>query len=346
MLSCAHICTRCNPDDNLWIKFLLFPPTGAFCIPLYIPYILTSKWPFGRGLCKLWLVVDYLMCTASVFNIVLISYDRFLSVTKAVSYRTNPGMTSKASAMMVAIWVFAFLLYGPAIIIWEYVVGCSIVPDDECYAEFIYNWHLLLGTSTFEFFIPLILVAYFNIQIFHSIQNRLRKIPQELSESPKSKSQVWWLCCLLKEDASSSDSETEKSCSTSGSQRHLPTSDRPKPSHLLSRPSETDSMGTFKVKTGSKLQRDKKIAKSLAIIVCIFVLCWAPYSLLMIIFATCNGNCISKYLYEISFWFLWLNSSVNPFLYPLCHIKFRNAFRKILCPYKSAVSSPRQSVSF
>lgn len=35
-------------------------------------------------MCKLWLVVDYLVCTASVFNIVLISFDRFISVTKAV----------------------------------------------------------------------------------------------------------------------------------------------------------------------------------------------------------------------------------------------------------------------
>lgn len=35
-------------------------------------------------MCKLWLVVDYLVCTASVFNIVLISFDRFLCVTRAV----------------------------------------------------------------------------------------------------------------------------------------------------------------------------------------------------------------------------------------------------------------------
>ncbi|XP_041704835.2 uncharacterized protein LOC121540216 isoform X2 [Coregonus clupeaformis] len=57
---------------------------GAFCIPVYIPYILTGRWVLGRGLCKLWLLMDYLLCTASVFNIVLISYDRFLSVTRAV----------------------------------------------------------------------------------------------------------------------------------------------------------------------------------------------------------------------------------------------------------------------
>ena len=58
---------------------------GAFCIPVYIPYNLTGRWMLGKGLCKVWLVVDYLLCTASVYNIVLISYDRFLSVTRAVS---------------------------------------------------------------------------------------------------------------------------------------------------------------------------------------------------------------------------------------------------------------------
>ncbi|KAJ0058693.1 hypothetical protein NL108_000417, partial [Boleophthalmus pectinirostris] len=55
----------------------------AFCIPVYIPYTLTGRWTLGRGLCKLWLVMDYLLCSASAFNIVLISYDRFLSVTRA-----------------------------------------------------------------------------------------------------------------------------------------------------------------------------------------------------------------------------------------------------------------------
>lgn len=58
--------------------------TGAFCMPLYTPYALTGTWHLGRGLCKIWLVRDYLLCAASVFNIALITYDRFLSVTRAV----------------------------------------------------------------------------------------------------------------------------------------------------------------------------------------------------------------------------------------------------------------------
>uniref|UniRef100_A0A3Q3APN6 Muscarinic acetylcholine receptor n=1 Tax=Kryptolebias marmoratus TaxID=37003 RepID=A0A3Q3APN6_KRYMA len=98
---------------------------GAFCIPVYIPYILTGRWTLGRGLCKLWLVIDYLLCSASVFSIVLISYDRFLSVTRAVSYRARQSMTHQAIIKMIAVWVLAFVLYGPAIIFWELVVGRS-----------------------------------------------------------------------------------------------------------------------------------------------------------------------------------------------------------------------------
>uniref|UniRef100_A0A8D2PR84 Muscarinic acetylcholine receptor n=1 Tax=Zosterops lateralis melanops TaxID=1220523 RepID=A0A8D2PR84_ZOSLA len=100
---------------------------GTFCMPLYIPYALTGTWHLGRSLCKLWLVMDYLMCTASVFNIVLISYDRFLSVTKAVSYRARQGIMSSPAIKMVAIWVLAFLLYCPAILFWEHVAGHSVV---------------------------------------------------------------------------------------------------------------------------------------------------------------------------------------------------------------------------
>ncbi|OPJ86463.1 hypothetical protein AV530_016348 [Patagioenas fasciata monilis] len=83
---------------NLAIADLL---VGGFCIPLYIPYVLTGEWRLGRGLCKLWLVVDYLVCTASVFNIVLISLDRFISVTRAASYRAQKGMTRNAVLKMI-----------------------------------------------------------------------------------------------------------------------------------------------------------------------------------------------------------------------------------------------------
>nr|XP_002195359.5 histamine H3 receptor [Taeniopygia guttata] len=310
---------------------------GAFCMPLYIPYALTGTWHLGRSLCKLWLVMDYLVCTASVFNIVLISYDRFLSVTKAVSYRAQQGIMSSSAIKMVAIWVLAFLLYCPAILFWEHVAGRSVVAVDQCYAEFLNNWYFLLCASTLEFFVPLLLVTYFNVHIFHNIQRRQRRGSVQDCEPPRSSSLSWRFCGLLRPGASSPSSEAEDSVSSLTRPWRSPV--------VANGPSQTETNSTtlkrnfsacFCSGTGSKLQRDKKIAKSLAIIVCVFAICWAPYSLLMIIRGVCQGKCIHNSLYEATFWLLWINSSLNPFLYPLCHMRFRMAFLKILCLKKFA----------
>uniref|UniRef100_A0A665V2E3 Histamine H3 receptor-like n=1 Tax=Echeneis naucrates TaxID=173247 RepID=A0A665V2E3_ECHNA len=256
---------------------------GAFCIPVYIPYVLTGRWTLGRGLCKLWLVMDYLLCSASVFSIVLISYDRFLSVTRAVSYHARQRMTHQAIIKMIAVWVLAFVLYGPAILFWELVVGRSRVPKGECFAEFYYSWYFLLSASVLEFFSPFISVAFFNLSICLSIRKR-RFHSRDV---------------------------------------HI---------HLqMSEPTSAQGDG-IPLSHNWGFGMKHKIAKSLAIIVCVFAICWAPYTLLMIIRAACRGRCIEHHWYEVTFWLLWLNSAVNPFLYPLCHSSFRRAFSKILCP--------------
>ncbi|XP_061304614.1 histamine H3 receptor-like [Pezoporus flaviventris] len=310
---------------------------GVFCMPLYIPYSLTGKWHLGRGICKLWLVMDYLLCTASVFSIVLISYDRFLSVTKAVSYRAQQGITSNPVVKMVAIWVFAFLLYCPAILFWEHVAGHSVVPVDQCYAEFFSNWLFLLCASTLEFFVPLLLVTYFNVHIFHSIQRRQRGGSTQGCERSRTSSLSWRSCLSLRQGVFSPPLEAESSVSSSmRAKRESLVTESSSPTRDNSITPENYFFVSFCSRSGSKLQQDKKIAKSLAIIVCVFAICWAPYTLLMIIRGACQRECIHKSLYEITFWLLWLNSSLNPFLYPLCHIKFRMAFMKILCPKKFA----------
>ncbi|KAJ1122575.1 hypothetical protein NDU88_001061 [Pleurodeles waltl] len=340
---------------------------GAFCIPLYVPYVLTGRWTFGRHLCKLWLVFDYLLCTSSVFNIVLISYDRFLSVTRAVAYRAQQGNSRRAVLKMTMVWVLAFLLYGPAIISWEYIVGHSIIPDGECFAEFYYNWYFLITASTLEFFTPFLSVTFFNLSIYLNIQRRARgrsDYPQEIQSPsftdeargiPDSKrSSVRVLTSLHQKQRKSVDIHDS-------GETPPPQASPPKRASLmymgsgtvpckgktrsLSRICKTPTASTpsleKKMKVMSqniahrfRLSRDRKVAKSLAVIVCIFGLCWAPYTLLMIIRAACQDHCVPDYWYEVSFWLLWVNSAVNPILYPLCHYSFKRAFRKLLCPQK------------
>ncbi|XDV18021.1 hypothetical protein PO909_023805 [Leuciscus waleckii] len=348
---------------------------GGFCIPVYIPYVLTGEWRLGRGLCKLWLVVDYMLCTASVFNIVLISFDRFQSVTKAVSYHCQKGITREAVLKMLCVWLAAFLLYGPAIISWEHIAGGSVVPDGECYAEFYFNWYFLMTASTVEFFTPFISVTYFNLSIYINIRNRcavreeqpthiqlrslkmrplragdvqrvffVRPVEESGAANLSSRSQ----CCRLASTSKVSAAEfangrqTKRRDSTIADLSPLQVGDRLLPSseaqfHYVHHSSESHRHRPDMVASLAsrfRLSRDKKVAKSLAVIVCVFGLCWAPYTLLMIIRAACHGQCVQHYLYEISFWLLWINSSINPILYPLCHSSFKRAFSKLLCPSK------------
>ncbi len=82
------------------------------------------------------------------------------------------------------------------------------------------------------------------------------------------------------------------------------------------------------VRTGqSRIARDRKAARSLFILVIVFLIFLFPY----VICATAStaGANISKIIFEISFWLLWLNSTCNPFLYPFIQIKYRRAYVKL-----------------
>ncbi|NXM17962.1 HRH3 protein, partial [Ploceus nigricollis] len=353
---------------NLAVADLL---VGGFCIPLYIPYVLTGEWRLGRGLCKLWLVVDYLVCTASVFNIVLISFDRFICVTRAVSYRAQQGMTRNAVLKMMTVWIAAFLLYGPAILSWEHIAQKSILPEGECHAEFFYNWYFLMIASTVEFFTPFITVTYFNLSIYLNIRKRTLLRNENLPpgqdceinfQGEKREHTVFFVkpanrdkqekrassllpprkAPRLQASAELGNQPSNLSASLDLPPLRVDVKTRPprngffKATESLYHPSSKMEVANI-MANRFRLSRDKRVAKSLAVIVCVFGFCWAPYTLLMIIRAACHGHCVHYSLYEISFWLLWVNSAINPVLYPLCHMSFRKAFIKLLCPQKAKI---------
>ncbi|XP_075444626.1 histamine H3 receptor-like [Ascaphus truei] len=304
---------------------------GAFSLPLYVPYFLTGKWVLGRFLCKLWLIADYTMCTASAFNVALISYDRFLSVTMAVLYRSQQKRHSQTVLKMAAVWILSFLVYGPAILFWESFVGDNDIPKNICIPGFYYTWYFIFGASALDFALPLISISFFNLSIYWNIRKRSRKKRQS-SITPPSKEKVKTVRPYIiatnivlstpqldgKEDIMSSVKKRVKRV------KCLP----PRQCFGSNIASATQTCGThIKMNVNIiKLSRDKKVAKSLVILVCVFCICWAPYSFLVSVRAACQYYCINLYWYNISGWLLWINSSINPILYPLCHKSFRKAF--------------------
>lgn len=96
-------------------------------------------------------------------------------------------------------------------------------------------------------------------------------------------------------------------------------------------PRTSKKMGKRNIKAQVKrFKVETKAAKTLAIIVGLFILCWLPFFTMYLIRAFCK-NCIPPLLFSIMFWLGYCNSAVNPMIYALFSKDFRFAFKRIIC---------------
>ncbi len=80
-------------------QMLILRRSGLISMPLFTVQMLQGEWTLGRVICDSWLSVDYLASNASVLNLLVISFDRYFSVTRPLTYRAR--RTTKKAALMV-----------------------------------------------------------------------------------------------------------------------------------------------------------------------------------------------------------------------------------------------------
>ncbi|XP_062441778.1 histamine H1 receptor [Rhea pennata] len=80
---------------------------------------------------------------------------------------------------------------------------------------------------------------------------------------------------------------------------------------------------------GLHVNRERKAARQLGVIMAAFILCWIPYFVLYMAIAF-HGHEQFSDLHMFTIWLGYVNSTLNPFLYPLCNENFKKTFKKIL----------------
>ena len=165
---------------------------GFVSMPLYTVYLLMKRWPLGPVVCDAWLSIDYTVSNASVANLLIISFDRYFSVTRPLTYRAK-RTPRQATTVIIFAWLISAALWTPWIIAWPYIEGKREVPENECYIQFLRtNQYLTVITAIAAFYLPVFIMCVIYYRIYRETQKRqkgllelqaTKQIPTKCSES-------------------------------------------------------------------------------------------------------------------------------------------------------------------
>ncbi|XP_055609934.1 octopamine receptor Oamb isoform X2 [Uranotaenia lowii] len=91
---------------------------GIAVLPFSATWEVFKVWIFGNVWCRVWLAVDVWMCTASILNLCAISLDRYVAVTRPVTYPSIMS-TGRAKSLIAGLWVLSFVICFPPLVGWK-----------------------------------------------------------------------------------------------------------------------------------------------------------------------------------------------------------------------------------
>ncbi|XP_061103989.1 muscarinic acetylcholine receptor M3-like [Conger conger] len=148
---------------------------GAISMNLYTIYIILGRWTLGNVACDIWLAIDYVASNASVMNLLLISFDRFFSITRPLTYRAK--RTPRRAAIMISLaWTISFILWGPAILLWPYMAEEPTGEKVRCSIQFLTRPVFTFGTAIAAFYLPVSIMIILYWRIYRETENRTRDL--------------------------------------------------------------------------------------------------------------------------------------------------------------------------
>nr|XP_033798808.1 D(3) dopamine receptor [Geotrypetes seraphini] len=326
-------------------------------------------WTFSRTHCDVFVMMDVMMCTASILNLCAISIDRYTAVVMPVQYNTGQSSCRRVSLMIIVVWVLAFTISCPLLF------GFNTTGDPNICS--ISNPNFVIYSSMMSFYLPFMVTLLVYVRIYIVLRRRTKRIigTRESGESMRQDHNR----SIHKSNAK----DLPKRQESISSRLKLNTSHR-EPSPRKQLLSQIDLQNYYSLRHGSfaraeneedeeedeeevavtrELQcpipkkslevcnltndrtmtslkqmpqrrsiqlRERKATQMLAIVLGVFLICWLPFFLTHILNTHCKACHVPPQLYSAATWLGYVNSALNPVIYTTFNTEFRKAFLKIL----------------
>ncbi|XP_014614240.1 PREDICTED: tyramine receptor 1 [Polistes canadensis] len=328
-------------------------------MPFNLAYLLLGKWIFGIHFCKLWLTCDVLCCTASILNLCAIALDRYWAITDPINYAQKRTL-KRVLGTIAGVWVLSGAISSPPLAGWN---DWPEQLEDDTPCQLTRRQGYVIYSALGSFFIPLFLMSLVYLEIFLATRKRLRDRARQSRLGAVQSTRH-----REAEDAESVSSETNHNeRSTTMPRTHAKPSlivdddDDDEPTEVTTGgggghpPAATTTSGTGnsrRAASGSgppqnppttttvyqfieerqriSLSKERRAARTLGVIMGVFVVCWLPFFLMYVIVPFCPACCPSIRLSYIITWLGYLNSALNPLIYTIFNLDYRRAFRRLL----------------
>ena len=160
---------------NLAVSDLLL---ALSVLPISATTDLLGHWVFGKVLCIIWLCIDVLYCTASIWGLCTIAVDRYQATCYPVWYHEHRSST-RALVYIIFVWLFSIIVSVAPFIGWR-----DMIPNFYQYNRDINKQDCVLFMSESyvvysamgSFVIPTFLMVFLYVRIFTVLKKRMRSM--------------------------------------------------------------------------------------------------------------------------------------------------------------------------
>ncbi|XP_076377202.1 serotonin receptor [Megalopta genalis] len=316
---------------------------ACLVMPFGAVYEINSRWSLGPELCDIWTSSDVLCCTASILHLVAIAVDRYWAVTDLNYIQArNPR---RIGILIITVWVVSLGISLAPQLGWKDPGYLDRISDGTCLVSQDPAYQIFATCATF--YVPLLVILFLYWRIFQAARKRIRKRPGTIVQPPRERRGILRLVTRRPREESTAFTITrstpdhssispEKSSSNNGantttqSTTVTPTTVSTTTTTVVN-PSSSHSTSSRRTRETMESKRERKAAKTLAIITGAFVACWLPFFLVTLLRAICAACEPPELIASVFLWLGYFNSTLNPVIYTVFSPEFRQAFKRMLC---------------